>query len=330
MRHLGSGSYSAGAVLDGAMEVLRHPAAGDPRLARAVLTLGNFDGVHRGHQAILQRTVEVARSHDARAGLLTFHPHPAAVLSPDKAPPLIVPVRGKLQLLSRTGIDFVWITRFSRAFSRLSPEAFVSEYLQPRVGLVSMVVGYSVNFGKNRAGNADVLTSLGARHGFGVEVVGPVVCDGMRVNSTAIRRVLHAGDVARAATLLGRPHMLWGRVARGAQRGRGLGFPTANVDVRVGLVPKDGVYAVRALIRDRWWAGVANIGLRPTFGPSDRAVEVHVFDLDEDLYGARLQIEFIEHLRGEQRFASAEELVQQIRRDVEQAREVLGARADSS
>jgi len=305
------------------MEVLRHPAPGDPRLARAVLTLGNFDGVHRGHQAILDRTVTRARSTGARAGLLTFHPHPATILAPDKAPPLIVPLRGKLELLSHSGIDFVWIATFSRAFSALTPEAFVGAYLRPRVGLVGMVVGYSVSFGRNRAGNAEVLTTLGAQHGFDVEVVGPVMCDEVQVNSTAIRRVIGEGDVARAARLLGRPHRLWGRVRRGAQRGRALGFPTANVDLRVGLLPHDGVYAVRALTAGQWRAGVANVGRRPTFGPSQRTVEVHLFDFDGDLYGQPLQVELIDRLRGERQFGSADELMRQIRLDAERARALL-------
>jgi riboflavin kinase/FMN adenylyltransferase len=311
------------------MEVLRHPAPGDPRLTRAILTLGNFDGVHCGHQAILDRTVMLARSSGARAGLLTFHPHPATVLAPDKAPPLIVPLRGKLELLSRTGIDFVWIATFSRAFSGLSPEAFVGDYLRPRVGLVGMVVGYSVSFGKNRAGNAEVLTTLGARLGFDVEVVGPVVCDGLQVSSSAIRRVIGEGDVARAARLLGRPHRLWGRVSRGAQRGRELGFPTANVDIRVGLLPRDGVYAVHALTNGRWLAGVANVGRRPTFGPSARTVEVHLFDFDGDLYGEHLQVELIDRLRGERQFTSADELMHQIQVDAKRARALLLRRSGS-
>ncbi len=305
------------------MEVLRHPGPGDSRLARAVLTLGNFDGVHRGHQAILDRTVALARSVGARAGLLTFHPHPAAILAPDRAPPLIMPLRGKLEILGRTQADFVWIATFSRTFAEFSPEAFVHDYLMPRVGLVAMVVGYNVSFGKNRTGNADLLVRLGARDGFDVEVVGPVTCDDVRVSSTAIRQVLQAGEVVRAARLLGRPHALWGRVGRGAGRGRTLGFPTANVDLRGGLVPSDGVYAVRAITLGRRYAGVANLGRRPTFGGSEKTVEVHLFNFQGDLYGQRLRVDFIERLRGEQQFASPEDLMRQIGRDADRARAIL-------
>jgi riboflavin kinase/FMN adenylyltransferase len=305
------------------MEVLRHPGPGDSRLARAVLTLGNFDGVHRGHQAILDRTAALARSLGARAGLLTFHPHPATVLAPDRAPPLIMPLRGKLEILSQTQADFVWIAAFSRTFADLSPEAFVHDYLMPRVGLLAMVVGYSVSFGKNRAGNADLLVRLGARDGFDVEVVGPVVCDDVRVSSTTIRQVLQDGEVVRAARLLGRPHALWGRVGRGAGRGRTLGFPTANVDLRGGLVPSDGVYAVRAAVFGGRYAGVANVGRRPTFGASQQTVEVHLFDFNGDLYGKRLRVDFIERLRAERQFASVGDLVRQIGRDVDRARAIL-------
>ena len=307
------------------MEVLRHPVPGDLRLARVVLTLGNFDGVHVGHREILRRAMTLARAGGARAGLLTFHPYPARVLQPDKAPPLIVPTRGKLKLIAETGIDFVWIARFSRSFSQLSPEAFLGEYVLPRVGLVGMVVGYKVSFGKDRAGDATVLVDLGKRIGFGVEVVGPVSRHGLRVSSTAVREALLRGDVRVAARLLGRPHRLWGRVGHGVQRGRKLGFPTANVEVRGGLLPLDGVYAVRVAGLGRAHLGIANVGYRPTFGGTARGVEVHLFDFEADLYRCRLEVDLVERLRGEVRFASAEALAGQIRRDVERAREILAA-----
>ncbi len=306
------------------MTLLRHPRTGHQGLIRAVLTLGNFDGVHLGHQAILERTIALARDRLARAGLLTFHPHPVHVLAPDKAPRLIVPLRGKIELLAATGIDFVWIARFSYAFSQLSPEAFVRDYVLTRVGLAGIVVGYNVSFGHNRTGNASVLQELGAQLGFEVEVVGPVMREGTRVSSTVVRTAIVRGDAAEAARLLGRPHGVWGRVEGGARRGREIGFPTANLRPSGGLLPADGVYAVRVAVGGATHAGVGNIGLRPTFGEHQRTLEVHLFDFDGDLYRERMRVDFIARLRGEVCFPSVDALVQQIARDVDQARRALG------
>jgi riboflavin kinase/FMN adenylyltransferase len=289
------------------------------------LTLGNFDGVHLGHQAILRRTITVARERGARAGLLSFHPHPASVLAPDRAPDLIAPLRGKLELLSAAGIDFVWIARFTPAFSRLGPESFVLDFLCARVDLAAMVVGYNVSFGRNREGNAERLAELGRRIGFSVEIVAPVMVNGVRVSSTAVRAALAAGNVATATSLLGRPHRVWGRVVAGDRRGRTLGFPTANVAARGASLPGDGVYAVRASVSAGGYDGVANVGVRPTFGARGRTLEVHLFEFAGDLYGSRIRIEFITRIRGEMRFESPAALVQQITRDVEQARRVLAA-----
>jgi len=287
--------------------------------------LGNFDGVHVGHREILRRAMTAARADGARAGLLTFHPHPVTVLAPDKAPPLIVPAGGKLRLLAETGLDFVWMVRFSKDFAKLSPGGFIREYVMSRVGLVGMVVGYNVSFGKDRAGDSALLVEIGRKLDFRVEIVGPVTQDGLRVSSTEVRKALLRGEVAVAARLLGRPHRLWGRVAHGFQRGRELGFPTANIEPSGGLVPLDGVYAVRVGGLDREHLGIANIGYKPTFGGTARGLEVHLFGFDGDLYRRRLRVEFVERLRGEVRFASADELARQIGRDVERAREILAA-----
>jgi riboflavin kinase/FMN adenylyltransferase len=313
------------------MDLVRHPAPGDVRLARTVLTLGNFDGVHLGHQAIVARTIAAARALGARAGLLTFQPHPATVLAPAKAPPLILSVRAKLELLGETGIDFVCVTRFSRTFSRLTPEEFIRGYVHPRFGPAAMVVGHSVSFGRNRAGNATVLAEFGARLGFPVEVVEPVSANGVQVSSTAVRAALLRGDVAGACQLLGRHHFLSARVGHGARRGRELGFPTANLLAPGGLVPLDGVYAVFVAVDDATHGGVANVGRNPTFEGTRRGVEVHLLDYTGDLYGRRLRVAFVERLRGEVRFPSAAALARQIAQDAEQARAILArCRATSS
>jgi riboflavin kinase/FMN adenylyltransferase len=252
------------------------------------------------------------------------------VLSPGRAPDLIVPLRGKLALLAATTLDFVWLARFTPEFAQLTPEAFIGTYLGTRVKIVAMVVGDNVSFGRNRTGNAEVLRQLGERFGFRVEIVGPVTQGGVRVSSTAVRAAIREGDVVTAAALLGRNHALWGRVGQGDRRGRTLGFPTANLALRGGLLPRDGVYVVRARVHEATHSGVANVGLRPTFGGQRRGIEVHLLDFDGDLYRRHLCVELVARLRDEMRFPSADALVHQIGEDARQARRVLAARARES
>jgi riboflavin kinase / FMN adenylyltransferase len=310
------------------MRVIRHLAHVAPPLRRVVLTLGNFDGVHLGHQAIVRRAVDEARAVGGQVVTLTFHPHPVAVLAPDKTPPLLQSLHDRLALLRDLGADVVVIQRFTPAFAALDPEAFVRDYLGAHLELLHVVVGHNVSFGRARAGTVETLRTLGARHGFAVDAVGPVTVGEAQVSSTALRRLVAAGDVHRARALLGRPFTLSGRVVLGEQRGRTLGFPTANLHQRPGvLLPADGVYAVRAKL-DGWARpGVLNVGVRPTFGMLRRTVEVHVLDFDGDLYGRWLSLELVERLRGEQRFPGPDALREAIAEDVTRAREVL-ARPD--
>jgi riboflavin kinase/FMN adenylyltransferase len=310
------------------MRVIRHLAHVAPPLRRAVLTLGNFDGVHLGHQAIVRRAVDEARAVGGQVVTLTFHPHPVAVLAPDKAPPLLQPLHDRLALLRDLGADVVVIQRFTPAFAALDPEEFVRDYLGAHLELLHVVVGHNVSFGRARAGTVETLRTLGARHGFAVDAVGPVTVGEAQVSSTALRRLVAAGDVRRARALLGRPFTLRGRVVLGEQRGRTLGFPTANLHQRPGvLLPADGVYAVRAKL-DGWARpAVLNVGVRPTFGMLRRTVEVYVLDFDGDLYGRWLSLELVERLRGEQRFPGPDALREAIAADVTRAREVL-ARPD--
>jgi riboflavin kinase/FMN adenylyltransferase len=308
------------------VEVFRHIATSPRRFVAPVLTLGNFDGVHRGHQAILGRVAEVAHAAGGEAVALTFNPHPVAVLRPDRAPALITSVRDKIQLMGAAGVDVLVVQHFTPVFAELSAEAFVELFVVQRLRATRLVVGHSVSFGHERRGDTALLGELGKRWGFDVEVVGPIRVDGHDVSSSAVRRTIAAGDVVLAATLLGRPHRLGGRVVRGRQRGATIGFPTANVKVRVGMAPPDGVYAVRVQHRDVWYDAVANIGTNPTFGAAPRTLEAHIFDFSEDLYGERVSVAFVERLRGEITFPSVEALVAQIGRDAEQARSILAAR----
>jgi riboflavin kinase/FMN adenylyltransferase len=310
------------------MRVIRHLAHVAPPLRRVVLTLGNFDGVHLGHQAIVRRAVDEARAVGGQVVTLTFHPHPVAVLAPDKTPPLLQSLHDRLALLRDLGADVVVIQRFTPAFAALDPEAFVRDYLGAHLELLHVVVGHNVSFGRARAGTVETLRTLGARHGFAVDAVGPVTVGEAQVSSTALRRLVAAGDVHRARALLGRPFTLSGRVVLGEQRGRTLGFPTANLHQRPGvLLPADGVYAVRAKLDGSARPAVLNVGVRPTFGMLRRTVEVHVLDFDGDLYGRWLSLELVERLRGEQRFPGPDALREAIAEDVTRAREVL-ARPD--
>jgi riboflavin kinase/FMN adenylyltransferase len=308
------------------MRVIRHLPRLRTPLDRVVLTLGNFDGVHRGHQAIVARARAVADARGGRVVALTFHPHPLAVLAPERAPALIQSLHDRLANLRGIGVDVAIAQRFTRDFSTLSPEEFVERFLRPSLELVHVVVGYNVSFGRGRSGTASTLSALGARLGFEVEAVGPVTVDGTAVSSSAVRHALEGGEVALAEQLLGRRYRLRGRVVTGERRGRTLGFPTANLHVppRV-LVPAHGVYAVRARTADADVPAVLNIGVRPTFGEARRTVEAHLLDWSGDLYGRWLELDFVARLRGEQRFAGSDALRDAIAADVAHARRVLAA-----
>lgn len=308
------------------MLLLRHVERIGRRLRRPVLTLGNFDGVHCGHQAIFRRVVETAAAVDGTPVALTFHPHPAAVLKPGSEPPRLTDLRQRAERIAATGIETILFQRFTQRFSQIHAVDFVERLLVDGLGVVGIVVGHRVSFGHRRSGGADTLRELGAKHGFSVEVVGPVRVDGAEVSSSAIRTAIQNGDLATARSFLGVDPVLRGRVIAGDRRGRQLGFPTANLRVSGWVVPPNGVYAVRALVDGAWVDGVANLGVKPTFGDNARGLEVHLLDWQGDLYDARIEVRFIASLRPEQRFAGLEALVEQIGRDVEAARRCLAQR----
>jgi riboflavin kinase/FMN adenylyltransferase len=305
------------------MYLLRHLDLVGTRFRAPVLTLGNFDGVHRGHQQILARVVERAQNCDGTSVVLTFQPHPAAVLAPTRAPALITNLRTRLGRIADSGVEVTFLQRFTEEFSRITADDFVRRLLVGRLGVKEIVVGHRVTFGNQRAGDADLLRRLGRECGFDVEVIGPVEVEGIEVSSSAVRKAIVAGDLARAETLLGHSVSVSGRVVHGNHRGKTLGFPTANLRV-VGLVlPPDGVYAVDVRIKQRRYGGVANLGKRPTFGDNERGLETYVFDFDGDLYGHLIEVSFVEQLRGEFKFPSVDALVEQISRDADHARRVL-------
>lgn len=290
-----------------------------------VLTIGVLDGVHLGHQHLLRQVVSRAREIGGCSGALTFDPHPQVVVSQGMKLAYLVTLEDRVRLIRDQGIDIVAILNFTRDVSRLSPEDFI-EMLLRRIKMVELWVGPDFALGHRRSGTIPVLSDIGKRKGFTVNVVSPFETAGVIVSSTEIRRLLGTGQVKEAATMLGRNPSLTGIVASGFQRGRTIGIPTANLEVAESLLtPADGVYAVYVHFDARRWLGVVSIGTRPTFDDGERrTVEVHILDFDGDLYGRSLRLEFIERLRDEMRFADVDQLVQQIHSDIEQARAILG------
>ena len=309
------------------MRLFRHYAPLPADATGAVLALGNFDGVHRGHQTVIAAAGATARKLGAPLGVLTFEPHPRQVFRPDDAPFRLTPLRVKTREIETLGADLLFSLHFDKEFAGRSAENFVDEVLVAALAVRHVVVGYDFVFGRGRAGTVDFLTDIGARRGFGVDIVASVD-DGRTdiISSTRIREHLVAGRPADAARLLGRAWEIDGRVEHGDARGRTIGFPTANVMLADYLRPAAGVYAVRVGIErtdgTEWHPGVANIGTRPTVGGIDLRLEAHLLDFSGDLYGAHVRVALLEFIRPERKFSSFEELKQQIAADAVEAREI--------
>jgi riboflavin kinase / FMN adenylyltransferase len=297
---------------------------GEHGRAKPVLALGNFDGVHKGHRAILRATVDRARETGAKSAVLILMPHPLALLSPDNAPALLQTAEDRILMLGEAGIDYVIIHPFTREFAGILPESFAAEILYGRLGVSGVVVGFDYSFGRRGQGNANDLVRLGSRLGFSVEVVEPVSVAGVAVGSTAIRRFLAEGRVEAAAAMLGYPFYLRGKVIHGDGRGRTLGFPTANLAVPPDVIrPANGVYLSKAAYeKETAWA-LTNVGSRPTFCNADPSIEVYLLDKEKNLYGKELIVSFLQKMREEKTFKSAAELMRQIQRDVELARAIV-------
>ena len=292
----------------------------------AVLTIGTFDGVHVGHQAILRRAVELAKARGALSAVITFEPHPRAVLGRPEEGRLLTATAHKLELIEAEGIDVCVIVKFDRSFADIDAEAFVTGLLSAKFRIQAAIVGATSRFGKNASGNARFLQECGERLGFDVEIVDPIRVDEMVVNSSVVRTLVQGGELDQAAAFLGRPYSLLGTVVQGATRGRRVGYPTANLDPHNEVVPPSGVYAVRVRLAGRALAGVLNIGYRPTFEDPDQVsqvVEVHLLDFDEPIYGRELEAIFVRKLREELRFETVELLREQIGSDAREARRLL-------
>jgi riboflavin kinase/FMN adenylyltransferase len=297
-----------------------------PDVVRTAVTVGSFDGVHRGHQDVLSQLVKRARTLGVHSLLLTFDPHPLEVVNPAAAPRLLTVGDEKLEVLAESGIDFVAVLPFTPALAAFSAENFVDEILLRRFRMHDLLMGHDHRFGHNRSGDAATMRRLGAARGFEVNVV-PAVTEngGQSISSTAIRRAIAGGDLEGAFRGLGRLYSLGGRVVQGAKRGRLLGYPTANVPVPSPrkLLPPEGVYAVRVQTPDGPYDGMLNLGARPTFGDADVVLEAHLFDAALDLYGARVRIDFVSRLRDTQKFSGLDALKAQLARDETAARAIL-------
>jgi riboflavin kinase / FMN adenylyltransferase len=305
----------------------RLPAYPLPRLAQgATVTVGSFDGVHLGHQAVLREIDRRAKEAGRASVLVTFDPHPLEVVNPEAAPPLLTTGPERLEILAQSPLDYVVLLRFDRHLAGLPPEEFVREVLVERCSVRELVIGHDHGFGRGRSGDVETLRTLGARHGFAVDVVPPVDFGGQHVSSSRIRRAVAGGDLLTAAAMLGRPYGVVGRVVQGERRGRLLGVPTINLSELPPrkLLPPDGVYAVRVEWRGGRAGGMMNQGPRPTFQDGRRVLEAHLFDFEGDLYGEWVRIEWVERLRDIELFGSVEQLQAQLQDDRARAQAVLG------
>jgi len=287
------------------------------------MALGNFDGMHRGHQAVIGKAVSLARQTGKPASLLTFEPHPRRVFRPELETLRILSFQEKARRIATMGVDFIRIVHFTKQFSTTSADQFITRILLDSLHISHVVTGEDFIFGHNRQGNVAYLQEMGKRLGFGVTACAPVLEGRERCSSTRIRTLLNEGNVKEAAKLLGSPYSLINRVIEGDKRGRTIGFPTANMLPGDIFTPAKGVYAVRAEMRGQIMDGVANLGVRPTFGGERLQLEVHLFDWQENIYGERVRILFIERLRDEKKFSGVEALKAQIEADVAQARRIL-------
>jgi riboflavin kinase/FMN adenylyltransferase len=289
----------------------------------SVVAIGNFDGVHRGHLALIERCKDQVAPGDSVA-VITFEPLPQTFFRPEHSPARLATVYQKLFYLKNAGVDLVWLMRFGPELANLSAQEFVEQALLSGLGTKCVVIGEDFHFGRGREGNAATLREFGAQMGFEVETVAAVECQGQRISSSGIREKLARGDFMAAAEFLGRPFTMEGHVVQGAKLGRKLGYPTANMKVRARPCPLQGVFAVFARCAGgRWLPAVSNLGYRPAVGGREPLLEVHFFDFDKDLYGQRLEVQFVAKLRDELNFESMDELVDQMKRDEALARTCL-------
>jgi riboflavin kinase/FMN adenylyltransferase len=306
------------------MEILRSIPELERLAGPLFLAIGVFDGVHRGHESVISTSADHARAVNGTPVVVTFDPHPEKVLRPQAAPHLLSATQHKIELIRALGVGHLLVITFDKSFAATEPEKFVEELVAHSKPLHEICVGHEWSFGKNRRGNLDLLKKLGEKFNFEVVGIPPVKINGAVISSTAIRRAVENGDLERAAEMLGREYTILGTVTRGDNLGKKIGFPTANLSAHSEQFPPNGVYAAEAKIDNELHHGVINLGTRPTVsgGRSERVLEIHLFDFDRDIYGRDVEVRFLKFLRPEKKFENLDALVQQIRQDVKQAREL--------
>lgn len=298
------------------------------RIKRPILAIGNFDGVHLGHQMILRNTVEEAKRVEGTPVALTFQPHPLMVLDPDNAPLLITPFQKKAEQIEKCGIEILVCVSFTKEFSQIRARAFAKDILCGEIGVKEIFVGKNFTFGRGKEGHSDTLMEFGREFGFKVNIVKSFMMDEEIVSSSNIRKLVKKGEVKGAKVLLGRCPSVKGEVIAGSKRGKRLGYPTANLEVKGYLIPYEGIYAAKIRMDKKIYNGVVYIGSNPTFQRNTLFVEVHLFDFDKDIYGKSMEVSFIERIRGEKSFKTEKELINQISKDVEEARIILNTMSE--
>jgi riboflavin kinase/FMN adenylyltransferase len=297
-----------------------------PQFKYAIVTIGTFDGVHLGHQKLLERIKLLAKKNGGESILITFHPHPRFVVNPDdRSLKLINTLEEKLQLLEHYCIDNVVVAPFTLAFSKIPAIEYVKDFLVENFNPHTIVIGYDHHFGRNRSGNIHLLKEYQSVFGFEVEEISKEMLEDIDISSTKIRNALNNGEVSTAAELMGHHYSLSGFVIKGEQNGRKMGFPTANIQLPVHykLIPKNGVYAVKVLLKNKSYKGMLNIGYRPTFEGANKSIEVHILNFDQNIYGEEIEVQFIEFIRNEQKFEGIDTLKKQLEIDAEKVRLLL-------
>ena len=288
-----------------------------------IITLGKFDGVHKGHQKVLRAVKDRAAKLKFPSVVYTFEPHPLKIVTPHKSPLLLTTLKEKIELIKASGIDYLILARFTKEFAAQHPREFVSDILVKQLAVKEVLVGHDYAFGKGKKGTIEYLKKLGQEFGFKVYIIPAYKKRGFIVSSSKIREYIQNGKMKEAARFLGRPYTISGKVIKGRNIGKHLGFPTANIEIHNELIPKDGIYAVRVILGNKIYKGAVNVGFAPTFHTNKRAVEAHIINFKQNIYGKKLKIEFIQRLRGEKTFKSTEGLAIQIKRDVEKVKKIL-------
>jgi len=305
------------------MEIFRHIEDKALTVSGSAVTMGNFDGIHVGHRALIRNAVEEAKASGISSVVLTFEPHPLKILAPERAPRLLLAHKDKMQMLQELGVEVVIIQHFDPQFAGIEAAAFVRSFLIQRLRLKKIWVGRDLRFGRGRQGNVDDLARWGSELGFEVGIVEPIVINGIRVSSSRIREMIEQGQVDEVEPMLGRYHFISGRVVGGHQRGRDLGFPTANIASRTEVIPLDGIYATVLHVKGEAWLSVSSVGMNPTFGDGPRTVESFVLDFTDDIYNEPVKLSFVRRIRDERKFSRVGDLVAQIAEDVKSARAVF-------